>query len=81
MVRFLNHPRQFGFFREGLVKKAASGVLGALSSFALTDLALFAPFALTYSMYAAGAKFPAALLDSLFTSPSSFCQRMMVKRL
>jgi len=53
----------------GLLKKAVSGVLGALSSFALTDLALFAPFALTYSMYAAGAKSPAALLDSLFQQP------------
>jgi len=41
----------------------------ALSSFAVTDLALFAPFALSYSMYAAGAKSPAALLDSLFQQP------------
>jgi len=43
--------------------------VGALSSFAVTDLALFAPFALSYSMYAAGAKSPAALLDSLFQQP------------
>ncbi len=47
----------------GLLKKSAYGVLGSLSGFALTDLALFAPFALTYSGYAPGAKAPAALLD------------------
>ena len=46
----------------GLLKKSASGVLGPLSGFALTDLALFAPFAHTYSVYASGAKAPAALL-------------------
>ena len=40
--------------------RQASGVPGALSRFALTDLALFARFALTYSMYPAGAKTPAA---------------------
>ncbi len=44
----------------GLLKKSASGVLGSLSGFALTGLALFAPFALTYSVYAPGAKAPAA---------------------
>ncbi len=56
---------------QGGLEKAASGVLGVLSSFALTDLALFAPFALTYSMYAAGAKSPAFLLDRLFQLPLS----------
>ncbi len=45
----------------GLLKKSASSVLGSLSGFALTDLALFAPFALTYSVYAPGAKAPAVL--------------------
>ena len=49
------------------MKKSASGVLGSLSGFALTDLALFAPFAtLTYSVYAPGAKAPAALLGGPF---------------
>ncbi len=33
----------------------------AFVGFALTGLALFAPFALTYSVYAPGAKAPAAL--------------------
>ncbi len=46
-----------------IVEGSASGVLGFLSGFALTDLALFAPFALTYSGYAPGAKAPTALLD------------------
>ncbi len=47
----------------GLLKKSASGVLGSLPGFALTDLA---PFALTYSVYAPGTKAPAALLDRTF---------------
>ncbi len=41
--------------RVGLLKKSASGVLESLSG--------FAPFALTYSGYAPGAKAPTALLD------------------
>ena len=32
----------------GMMKKAASGVRAILPTFGLTDLALFAPFALTY---------------------------------
>ena len=33
---------------SSMLKKAASGVLGPLSTFGLTDLPLFAAFALTY---------------------------------
>jgi len=44
-----------------LAEGSTSGVLGPLSTFGLTDLPLFAAFALTYSMYAPRAKGPAAL--------------------
>jgi len=49
-------------YRAGPLKKSASGVpCLRQSGFALTGLALFAPFALTYSNYAPGVKAPAAL--------------------
>ena len=47
----------------GRLKKATSGVLAILPTFGLTDLPLFAAFALTYSMYAPRIKMAAALLD------------------
>ncbi len=47
---------------SGPVEKVRQRRLGPMSSFARTDLALFVPFALTYSVvYAPGAKAPAAL--------------------
>jgi len=49
-----------------MLKKAASGVLALLPTFGLTDVSLFATFALTYSMYAPRVKKAAALLDGLF---------------
>ncbi len=45
----------------GMLKKAASGVLAILPTFGLTDLPLFAAFALTYSMYAPRVKMAAVL--------------------
>ena len=52
------------------LKKADVGVLGPLSTFGLTDLPLFAAFALTYFTYAPCANGPAALLDVLFERPA-----------
>ena len=57
-----------------MLKKAASGVLAVLPTFGLTDLSLFATFALTYEAYAprvtTAAAFPSTLLrtglDGLF---------------
>ncbi len=45
----------------GMLKKAASGVLALLPTFGLTDLPLFAAFALTYCGYAPRVKRAAAL--------------------
>ncbi len=56
MVHFLNYARQFGFLPGGAGEK---GRQRRSRGFAV----------LTYSMYAAGAKSPAALLDSLFPHP------------
>ena len=50
----------------GMLKKAASNVLALLPTFGLTDLPLFAAFALTYYEYAPRVKIAAALLDELF---------------
>jgi len=49
-----------------MLKKADSGVLAVLPTFGLTDLSLFATFALTYETYAPRVKTAAALLDELF---------------
>jgi len=51
---------------RGMLKKAASGVLAVLPTFGLTDVPLFAAFALTYAAYAPRVKTAAALLDGLF---------------
>ena len=54
------------FYKSGMLKKAASGVLAVLPTFGLTDVPLFAAFALTYEAYAPRVKTAAALLDGLF---------------
>ena len=61
-IRGLGHAR----FSRGMLKKAASGVLAVLPTFGLTDVPLFAAFALTYAAYAPRVKTAAALLDGLF---------------
>ncbi len=53
----------FAFTRCSCYKAQARRQVGPLSTFGLTDLALFAPFALTYSVYAPGTKSPPAVLD------------------
>ena len=63
----LSVPRTvFQVFSIGNVEKAASGVLAILPTFGLTDLPLFAAFALTYSMYAPRVKMASALLGGPF---------------
>ncbi len=54
---------------KGNVEKSrqrVSGVLAVLPTFGLTDLSLFATFALTYAADAPRVKTAAALLDGLF---------------
>ncbi|MEE9232418.1 MAG: hypothetical protein V3U07_03080 [Nitrospirales bacterium] len=57
-------PASLLVYRVGPLKKSARGVpCLRRGGFALTGLALFAPFALTYFPYALGAKAPAALSE------------------
>ena len=59
--RFLNNQKApfWDLLKKPAFAKAQAG--RPFVGFALTSLVLFAPFALTYSVYALGAKAPAAL--------------------
>ena len=59
----LGHPIPNEPSLKELLTKPASGILGAWSTFGLTDVELLTPFALTYGVYVPRVKASTALLE------------------